>query len=215
MYKTVKVDSEGFEKKNYTYILSDEPIKSGDVVMISVESDPNYGYVVVIGGENTDIYSKVVSTNHPDYQSKVPTIESFLEILENKSHKFYDFIEKKRDDWFRKWMAEHSNEGVTKEYMDYMASFNEIHSELFKVSSNMDCTIRMNQTYKLEPHDKIGDLFTLKHFVGNCECGGFINYDGFGYYATKTEQSNIEVYPSDIKKGIYRTDFTHVKWYNR
>ena len=67
----------------------------------------------------------------------------------------------------------------------------------------------------MEPHDDIGDLFDIESFKANVESGGFINYDGFGYYANETEQSNIEVYPSDVKSGIYRKDFSHVKWYNR
>lgn len=83
MYKTVKIDTQEFIKRNFTYILSDEPIKSGDVAMISAEWDINYGYVVVITCENTDNYSKVVATNHPDYQSKVPSIESFLKMTKN------------------------------------------------------------------------------------------------------------------------------------
>lgn len=67
----------------------------------------------------------------------------------------------------------------------------------------------------MKPLDKIGSLMTLQKFIGCCKDGGFIDYDGFGYYATATEQSDIVVYPSDITSGNYRKDFTYVKWYNR
>lgn len=67
----------------------------------------------------------------------------------------------------------------------------------------------------MEPLDKIGHHMTLERFIGCCKDGGFIDYDGFGYYATATEQSDIFVYPSDITSGNYRKDFTHVMWYNR
>ena len=61
------------------------------------------------------------------------------------------------------------------------------------------------------------DVYTLKQFVGMCEEGGFIDYDGFGIYADKKKKmkTNIEVYPSDVTSGKYRTDFTHIVWYNR
>jgi hypothetical protein len=49
--------------------------------------------------------------------------------------------------------------------------------------------------------------------IGNY--GGFIDYDGIGNYATNTQMSNIEIYPSDIKSGTYRKDFTHIVWFNR
>jgi hypothetical protein len=67
----------------------------------------------------------------------------------------------------------------------------------------------------MKPLDNIGNLMTLQRFVECCENGGFINDDGFGYYATATEQSDIVVHPSDITSRNYRKDFTHVMWYNR
>jgi len=56
---------------------------------------------------------------------------------------------------------------------------------------------------------------TLETFIANVNCGGFIDYDGIGNYATNTQMSNIEIYPSDIKSGTYRKDFTHIVWFNR
>lgn len=75
---------------------------------------------------------------------------------------------------------------------------------------------KLKQTdFELESHDNIGDLMTFEEFKENVECGGFIDYDGFGYYATSDKQSDIIISPSDIKAEIHRDDFTHVKWYNR
>lgn len=70
------------------------------------------------------------------------------------------------------------------------------------------------------PEDHYGDLMTLEEFVGCCECGGFINYDGFGVFATEDEMSDIQVVPTDItvekihENGKF-SKFTHVVWYNR
>lgn len=60
-----------------------------------------------------------------------------------------------------------------------------------------------------------GDHMTLEEFVEACKTGAFINYDGFGNYATKDTCSDIQIYPSDITAGKYRSDFTHVIWFNR
>lgn len=60
-----------------------------------------------------------------------------------------------------------------------------------------------------------GDRMSLEHFVNCCESGGFINYDGFGRYIKGDEESDINVYPSDIKSGVYRKDFDEVMWFNR
>lgn len=60
-----------------------------------------------------------------------------------------------------------------------------------------------------------GDLMTMEAFIDTCECGGFIDYDGIGRYATETQESDIEILPSDITMGVYRKDFSHVVWFNR
>ncbi len=73
----------------------------------------------------------------------------------------------------------------------------------------------IQKDYKLEPHDDIGNLMGFGEFKACCEGGAFIDYDGYGYYSTKDKQSDIPVYPSDITDGVYRKDFTHVKWYNK
>lgn len=60
-----------------------------------------------------------------------------------------------------------------------------------------------------------GTHMTLKAFV-NCVLNGlFIDYDGHGYYATKTEMSNEGVIPSDITGGNINQSYTHVVWFNK
>jgi len=68
---------------------------------------------------------------------------------------------------------------------------------------------------EMGPHPKYGDLFTMKHWLECVEVGGFIDYDGYGHYATETQTSNIEVKPSDVKKGKIDKTWTHIMWYNR
>lgn len=86
---------------------------------------------------------------------------------------------------------------------------------------------------KLTPLPTYGTHMTLKSFIEHCESGGFIDYDGHGYYATKTKISNKVVIPSDITgkysefnmktgKFIKKTkvinidkSFTYVMWFNK
>lgn len=74
----------------------------------------------------------------------------------------------------------------------------------------------------MEDIDADDCLMTLEEWKDECECGGFIDYDGYGYFATATQESNIQVYPSDYwenrKKHTawYQPDWaTHIVWYNR
>ena len=58
-------------------------------------------------------------------------------------------------------------------------------------------------------------LMTINEFKSYCKCGGIMDSDGFGYYATDKEVSNIEASPNAFRQGIIREDFTHVCWYNK
>ncbi len=58
----------------------------------------------------------------------------------------------------------------------------------------------------------------IEDFIHNVECGAFIDYDGFGRWATQTRMSyEFDVYPSKVKSWdqIAPTWATHVVWYNR
>ena len=58
-------------------------------------------------------------------------------------------------------------------------------------------------------------LMTINEFKSYCKCGGIMDSDGFGYYATDKEVSNIEASSNAFRYGIIREDFTHVCWYNK
>jgi hypothetical protein len=60
-----------------------------------------------------------------------------------------------------------------------------------------------------------GDVMSLKEFIECVESGGFIDYDGFGRYVKDSMESNIRIYPSDVKSGNVRKDFDTIIWYNR
>tara|TARA_R110000772_G_scaffold17946_3_gene50094 strand:+ start:206416 stop:206811 length:396 start_codon:yes stop_codon:yes gene_type:complete len=86
--------------------------------------------------------------------------------------------------------------------------------DLWEKNAELGRQFRVIQPYEMNEAPS-GDVMTLKEFIENVECGGFIDYDGSGYYTKDNLESNITIYPSDITNGMYRNDFTHVSWYNR
>lgn len=68
---------------------------------------------------------------------------------------------------------------------------------------------------KMEPIDEHGELMTLEDFLEHCEHHWLIDYDGFGYYATETEMTNIKVKPSHVKRGTIDNSWSHIVWFNR
>lgn len=60
-----------------------------------------------------------------------------------------------------------------------------------------------------------GDIIPFDNFKQMCQNKTIVDSDGYGYYATETAKSNIEIYPSDIIENKYRTDFSHVIWFNK
>lgn len=60
-----------------------------------------------------------------------------------------------------------------------------------------------------------GDPMTVADYLACVECGGFIDYDGFGHPATSThEDERFTVIPS-LGKACIPPNATHVAWYNR
>jgi hypothetical protein len=68
---------------------------------------------------------------------------------------------------------------------------------------------------KYTPIDDCGDHLPLGEWIDCVKCGAFIDYDGFGYYATETQETNVRVIPSDVANGKIDTTWTHIVWYNR
>jgi hypothetical protein len=61
-----------------------------------------------------------------------------------------------------------------------------------------------------------GDVFSIEEFIEMCDEGGFIDYDGHGYYVKDGKESNVMVKPSDITSGYIRdNEFDSVIWFNK
>ena len=73
----------------------------------------------------------------------------------------------------------------------------------------------------MEPLPGFGHM-TMEEFIKFCPAtggNGFIDYDGFAHYASKTEVQYClaasDVMPSMVAKGEINLKWTHVVWYNR
>jgi len=79
----------------------------------------------------------------------------------------------------------------------------------------LDQKVRMMKIPKYEKIPDYGDVMALEDFVECCEDGGFIDYDGHGYYATEDKMTDILINPSDITEGDYRKEFPQIVWFNK
>lgn len=94
------------------------------------------------------------------------------------------------------------------EFMDYMEETNKKVSEASR-------KYRMVKTPKFSELSTYGDVMSLEDFIDNVKCGGFIDYDGHGRYVKDGMESDITIYPSDVKRGTIRKDFDTIIWFNR
>jgi len=72
---------------------------------------------------------------------------------------------------------------------------------------------------KLKKFDGCGDIMPRHEFIECVECGGFIDYDGMGNFATETmvEDSGDWLKPSHLSRPdfVWPEWATHVCWYNK
>lgn len=92
--------------------------------------------------------------------------------------------------------------------MEYM-------SETSTKISVLDRKLRLIDIPIFEELSDYGDVIYLSEFIENVNSGGFIDYDGFGRYVKDGKESNITIYPSDVKHKMIRKDFDTIIWFNR
>jgi len=81
--------------------------------------------------------------------------------------------------------------------------------------SKLSSEARMIMPYELNEMSEYGDQMSLKEFLSNVKCGGFIDYDGYGYYTKDGKETNVIILPSDVKHKKVRKDFDSIIWFNR
>lgn len=129
------------------------------------------------------------------------------------SNKTYEELVKEEErlyDRYNEMSDECANEGLS--YKDFCKRAKDVKEQLYFIGKYM--RLKKSPTVEYGKEWK-GDLYTLERFIDLVKNGGFIDDDGFGYYATDDVKSDITIYPSDIMENIYRKDFTHIIWFNR
>lgn len=135
--------------------------------------------------------------NNMTYAEAKANLENFKQMRDEAEKKFE--LDHKNDKEFPAWSV----------FRDYMRPFNNAVVEAYSAM------IPLIDDYKTEPFDSIGDYFTMEEFKGNCECGGFIDYDGSGVLCIGDKQTDITIFPSAIMKGADVSKFDGVMWYNK
>jgi hypothetical protein len=127
------------------------------------------------------------------------TEKRLLEI-EKEIDALHTLIEKKEEKW--------DNSKPWEEYQAYM-------SPEWGALAKLGREKRMIMPYKLSELSKFGDVMSLEDFIGCVDCGGFIDYDGYGRYVKDGQETDIEIHPSDLKHLSIRTEFDTIVWFNR
>ncbi len=133
-------------------------------------------------------------------KTKKIVIEHRLKEIEEEIEKLHKAVEEKEKVW--------DNSKSFDEYWEHMRPENSRIAEL-------DRERRMIMPYELSELPDYGDVMTLKDFIGCVKCGGFIDYDGFGNYVKDGKETDITIYPSDVKYKAIRKEFDTIVWFNR
>ena len=74
---------------------------------------------------------------------------------------------------------------------------------------------RMICPYTLSSIPTYGTIMSLTDFIDCVNSGGFIDYDGYGNYIINDQCTDLEIYPSDVKNKLIRSEFDKIIWFNR
>ena len=76
---------------------------------------------------------------------------------------------------------------------------------------------RYAKMIKIQSKVKYGDVMEIEHFIECVKTGGFIPYDGYGYYWDEDTQDETEFHTSfnvdELKKQAKK--YKYVVWYNK
>jgi len=131
---------------------------------------------------------------------KIMTREQRIPELNKEIEKYEDLVKKKDAKW------DYSN--PWDEYTEYMAPE-------WKKLEELSREKRLIQPYKLSEMSDFGDQMSLDDFQSSAEDGGFIDYDGHGYYTKDGKESDVLILPSDVKNKMVRGDFDSIIWFNK
>lgn len=125
--------------------------------------------------------------------NRLKEIDDRIEILEEQ-------LEQKDNVW-----------DFNKSYTEYVEFRKPQSTEISKLQSER----RMLMPVKLSDLPKYGHVMSLSEFIECVNGGGFTDYDGFGRYVKDGKETNIDIYPSDVKANNIRSEFDTIIWFNK
>lgn len=97
-------------------------------------------------------------------------------------------------------------------YSDFCDKAYDVKERLYFIEKH----IRLKQEPSVDFRKNVdGDRYTIEQFQNMVKNKVLTDDDGFGYYATETGVSDIEIIPSDVLEDIYRKDFPYIIWHNK
>jgi len=146
------------------------------------------------------------------------SIKSIIFVLSiNKIKKDMNELEKLEEEidiWEKRYEEKENKWDWTSDAKTFEEYKHFLQPEISKLSE-LKRKLRMIMPYELSELPDFGDVMTLKHFIGCCKAGGFIDYDGYGHYVKDGKETDILIFPSDVKHNSIRKDFDTIIWYNR
>ena len=139
-----------------------------------------------------------------------------MEEIEKRIIELEEVVDKKINEFDKKWFAdERVITNFTEDFNNYSVLKNKACGAALIELKKLRLKFRMERKPILSPLPDYGDVMTLVDFIETVEMGGFIDYDGYGHYIHEDQETDIEIYPSDVKKGNLRKEFKSIIWYNR
>jgi len=137
-----------------------------------------------------------------------------IEEIDLEIEKIEDIIEEKETTWNKTHNMYKSNST----WKEFHESWEEFRLHMKPENDAMRKLMqqrKMIMPYTLRPLSEYGDVMSLENFIECVKDGGFIDYDGFGRYVIENQETDIEIYPSDVKNNAIRPNFDTIIWFNR
>ena len=134
--------------------------------------------------------------------------------IEEEISRLSHIVHEKTSAFDKKWFAK-KRDSVMADFDEYQEKINKACQPELGQLIKLETKLRMEKEPVFSELPDYGDVMSLKDFIENVKCGGFIDYDGYGNYVKDGKETDIEIYPSDVKKGNIRKDFDTIIWFNR
>ena len=142
-------------------------------------------------------------------------LEKIKERIEFLDDKCDTLMEEFDNYWYGAGLNEYEPEDFTKNFEAYRHQKEASMGDAIIELRNLLREERMLRPIEYKEMPVHGDVMLLEDFKECVKCGCFIDYDGYGNYIKDGKCTNIEIYPSDIKRGSIREGFISIIWYNR